>query len=188
MESVEPGQDYEVVIDFIPDNFFNLQSFYNGLEKIGTSNPGGEGDGMYRMHIHVPLDKRYEPIDYTMTLGKITKVAMENLQAQMESNPDKNAQISIAPIEPGQNCCGYCFSWAGHLSHFFQPGSSRHCRRWANHESQHREIISAFKDLPTDKVIILPNNKNIVMAAQTAASTINDKRSLSYPAVAFPRG
>jgi hypothetical protein len=31
-----------------------------------------------------PYSKRYEPIDYTMSLGTITKVAMENLVAQME--------------------------------------------------------------------------------------------------------
>ena len=31
-----------------------------------------------------------------------------------------------------------------------------------------QEILAAFENLPTDKVIILPNNKNIVMAANQA--------------------
>ena len=85
MEAVEPGQDYEVVVDFRPSAPLDLEKFYAGLSEIGTSIQVGEGDGMYRMHIHVPTEKRYEPIDYTMTLGTITKVAMENLLAQMES-------------------------------------------------------------------------------------------------------
>jgi len=83
MEEVEEGQDYEVVVDFLPSTDFDLQKFYGRLEQIGTSIQVGEGEGMYRMHIHVPLDKRYEPIDYIMGIGTITKVAMENLLDQM---------------------------------------------------------------------------------------------------------
>ena len=84
LEEVEEGQDYEVVVDFLPAEDFELQEFYGRLEEMGTSIQVGEGEGMYRMHIHVPLDKRYEPIDYIMGIGTITKVAMENLLAQMD--------------------------------------------------------------------------------------------------------
>ena len=82
MDDVEEGQDWEVVVDFRPQSGFELQAFYNRLEEMGTSIQVGEGEGMYRMHIHTPLEKRYEPIDYIMSLGTITKVAMENLLAQ----------------------------------------------------------------------------------------------------------
>ena len=34
-----------------------------------------------------------------------------------------------------------------------------------------QEILAAFENLPTDKVIILPNNKNIVMAAKQAQTS-----------------
>ena len=84
IEDIEPGQDYEVVVDFRPDQPLNLEQFYAGLSDIGTSIQVGEGDGIYRMHIHVATDKRYHPIDYIMRLGTITKVAIENLMAQME--------------------------------------------------------------------------------------------------------
>ncbi len=57
MEEVEEGQDWEVVVDFRPGNGFDLQSFYRRLEEIGTSIQVGEGEGMYRMHIHTPLEK-----------------------------------------------------------------------------------------------------------------------------------
>jgi fatty acid kinase len=32
------------------------------------------------------------------------------------------------------------------------------------------EILRSFENLPTDKIIILPNNKNIILAAQSAAT------------------
>ena len=84
MQEVEEGQDYEVVVDFFPNSSSSCDKFYSQLEEMGTSIQVGEGEGMYRMHIHVPLDKRYEPVDYIMGIGTITKVAMENLVAQMD--------------------------------------------------------------------------------------------------------
>ena len=103
MESVEEGQDYEIVIDFTPSSPLDLDNFYGELSKMGTSIQVGEGDGIYRMHIHVPTENRYSPIDYTMTLGTITKIAIENLQAQMNVIGHKESpKYNLTKVEPGQ--------------------------------------------------------------------------------------
>jgi DAK2 domain fusion protein YloV len=62
LDAIEPGQDYEVVVDFRPHGPIDLIRFYGDLEQMGTSIQVGEGEGMYRMHIHVPAEKLYEPI------------------------------------------------------------------------------------------------------------------------------
>src|SRR5512136_475623 len=49
IEDIEPGQDFEVVVDFTPTRELNLKDFYAELEKMGTSIQVGEGEGMYRM-------------------------------------------------------------------------------------------------------------------------------------------
>jgi hypothetical protein len=49
------------------------------------------------------------------------------------------------------------------------------------------EIVDAFKDLPTDKIIILPNNKNIHLAAQSASS-MTDKKVRVVPTRSIPEG
>lgn len=56
------------------------------------------------MHIHVPTEKRYAPIDYIMRLGTITKVAMENLLNQMSNLSKSSARDrpQFAKVEPGQ--------------------------------------------------------------------------------------
>src|SRR4030065_483899 len=102
LETIEPGQDYEVVVDFRPKIPLNLEKFYDDLQKMGTSIQVREGDGMDRMHIQVPTEKRYEPIDYTMSLGTITKVSMENLIEQMEAIERKarGGRLNLTPIEP----------------------------------------------------------------------------------------
>ena len=102
-DEVEEGQDVEVVVDFQPNKELNLELFYQELSKMGTSIQVGEGDGMYRMHIHVPTDNLYLPIDYTRTLGVVTKVAIENLIAQME-DVEKNSEenLTLSEVNAGQ--------------------------------------------------------------------------------------
>ncbi len=129
MQEVEEGQDFEVVVDFYPENELNLQSFYGTLEEMGTSIQVGEGDGMYRMHIHVPLENRYRPIDYIMGLGTITKVAMENLLAQMDDidQKSKGDKLELANIDPGTDRRSDRFARTGAESHLRQPGCGGDC-------------------------------------------------------------
>ena len=191
MASVEPGQDFEVVIDFIPDNSFNLQDFYNGLEKIGTSIQVGEGEGMYRMHIHVPTDKRYEPIDFTLSQGQVTKVFMENLLAQVENLSKTQGTIMPAQIQPGQIAVVTVSPGKGISQIFASLGVAAIVEGGQTMNPSTEEIISAFKDLPTDKIIILPNNKNIIMAAQSAASAASastGKSVIVVPSRSIPQG
>jgi uncharacterized protein len=169
METVEEGQDYEVVVDFMPASDFDLHRFYGRLEEMGTSIQVGEGEGMYRMHIHVPLDKRYEPIDYIMGIGTITKVAMENLLAQMDDiQKSKASRIEFAAVEPGQIAVVTVSPGAGLSRIFASLGVAAVVEGGQTMNPSTQDILNSFERLPTDKIIILPNNKNIVMAANQA--------------------
>jgi len=185
---IEPGQDFEVVVDFRPHEPLNLQSFYYELEKIGTSIQVGEGDGMYRMHIHVPTDSRYEPIDYTMTLGTITKVHIENLLAQMEEiEQSKKPKWNLTPVEPGQIAVVTVAPGPGIARVFASLGVAAIIEGGQTMNPSTQEIINAFENLPTDKVIILPNNKNIFMAAE-AAKDVTVKNVAVIPCRTVPQG
>jgi DAK2 domain fusion protein YloV len=185
---IEPGQDFEVVVDFRPNGLLDLQSFYYELEKMGTSIQVGEGDGMYRMHIHVPTESRYEPIDYTMTLGTITKVHIENLLAQMEEiEQAKKAKWNLAPVEPGQIAVVAVAPGNGIARVFASLGVAAIVEGGQTMNPSTQEIINAFENLPTDKVIILPNNKNIIMAAE-AAKDVTVKKVAVIPCRTVPQG
>ncbi|MEI8132711.1 MAG: DAK2 domain-containing protein [Leptolinea sp.] len=188
MEAIEPGQDYEVVIDFRPNEPLNLENFYEGLGEIGTSIQVGEGDGMYRMHIHVPTEKKYEPIEYTLKLGTITKVAMENLVAQMENQQEASDQkINLAPIEPGHIAVVAVSPGKGISRIFASLGVAAIVEGGQTMNPSTEEILHAFENLQTDKIIILPNNKNIILAAETAAS-VTVKKVVVIPSSTVPQG
>ncbi len=189
LETIEPGQDFEVVVDFRPDAPLNLEIFYGQLEKIGTSIQVGEGDGIYRMHIHVPTDKRYEPIDYTMSLGTITKVAIENLIDQMNTLEEKarNKQLKLPPVEPGQIAVVAVSPGAGLSSVFASLGVAGIVEGGQTMNPSTQDILDAFEDLPTDQVVILPNNKNIILAAKATAE-LTVKKVAVVPSRTIPEG
>jgi DAK2 domain fusion protein YloV len=188
MEEVEEGQDYEVVVDFMPPKDFDLHQFYGRLEEMGTSIQVGEGEGIYRMHIHVPLDKRYEPIDYIMGLGTITKVAMENLLAQMDDiQKSSTGKITFAAVEPGQIAVVVVSPGAGLSRIFASLGAAAVVEGGQTMNPSTQDILKSFEDLPTDRVIILPNNKNIVMAANQARE-VTVKQVAVVPSRTIPQG
>lgn len=144
---------------------------------------------MYRMHIHVPTENLYTPIDYTRTLGVITKVAIENLVDQMENRDQKcdDSHPTLAPIEPGQIAVIAVSPGAGISRVFASLGVAGIVSGGQTMNPSTLEIIHAFENLPTDKVIILPNNKNIILTAQ-AASDLTVKKVAVIPSRSVPQG
>lgn len=188
MNSIEPGQDFEVIVDFKPAETLNLPDFYNELEQMGTSIQVGEGDGMYRLHIHVPTEKLYTPIDYTRSLGTVTKVAIENLIAQMENEDEPcGGGLSLTPVQPGQNAVVVVSPGAGIARVFASLGAAAIVEGGQTMNPSIEEVIRAFENLPSDHIIILPNNKNIILTAQAAAE-LTVKHVSVIPSRTVPQG
>ncbi len=187
MEEIEPGQDFEVVVDFRPHQPLDLDRFYEHLSQMGTSIQVGEGDGIYRMHIHVPTEKRYEPIEYTMSLGTITKVAIENLMAQMEEKKNFQPSLEFPPCEPGKIAVVAVSPGLGLSKIFASLGVNAIVEGGQTMNPSTEEILKSFENLPTDQIIVLPNNKNIILAAQNAAS-LSVKKVKVIPTKTIPQG
>jgi DAK2 domain fusion protein YloV len=189
LEMIEPGQDYEVVVDFKPDLPLDLVKFYQDLEVMGTSIQLGEGDGIYRLHIHVPTEKLYHPIDYTKDLGTISKVAIENLIEQMNglNASGKGAKLSLAPVEPGQIAVVAVSPGTGISRVFASLGVAAIVEGGQTMNPSTQEILAAFENLPTDNIIILPNNKNIILTANAVAE-ITVKKVAVIPSRSIPQG
>jgi DAK2 domain fusion protein YloV len=186
LDEVEEGQDYEVVVDFVPNGELDLGSFYGRLEEMGTSIQVGEGEGMYRMHIHVPTENRYVPIDYIMGIGTVTKVAIENLLAQMD-DIQKSAQIKFTPVEPGHIAVVVVSPGQGLSKIFASLGVAAVVSGGQSMNPSTQDILNSFENLPTDKVIILPNNKNIILAANQAKE-VTVKHVAVVPTRTVPQG
>jgi DAK2 domain fusion protein YloV len=187
--SIEPGQDYEVIVDFHPIEQLDLARFYYELEQMGTSIQLGEGDGLYRLHIHVPTENLYRPIDFTRSVGSVSKIAIENLMEQMGINSQNHEEVKpvLSPIEAGQNAVVAVTPGVGIARVFASLGVAAIVNGGQTMNPSTQEITNAFENLPTDKIIILPNNKNIIMAAK-AAGDLSVKKVAVVPSCSVPQG
>jgi DAK2 domain fusion protein YloV len=186
LETVEDGQDYEVVLDFKPKADFNLQEYYKGLEPIGTSIQVGEGDGIYRMHIHTELARRFEPIAYTEGLGVVKKVMMENLRDQLNGNKVPK-EIKLTLVEKGQTGVVAVSPGEGLSRIFASLGANALIKGGQTMNPSVKDILAAIESLPTDSVIVLPNNKNVILAAENAAKATTKKVAV-VPSRNAPQG
>lgn len=184
-EEIEEGQDFEIVVDFKPQGELNLDRFYEDLSRIGTSIQVGEGDELYRMHIHVPTEKKYEPIELISKYGNVQKVYIENLLEQMSqkekeedfSNEVANGQIAVIAVSPSKG-----------ISRIFKSlGVARIVGGGQTMNPSINDIYQVCSELPTDKIIILPNNKNIILAAESAQK-LSKKQVEVIPTKNIPQG
>ena len=184
-ENIEPGQDYEIVIDFSPTKPLDLEKFYRDLTDIGTSIQLGEGEDIYRMHIHVSTEKQFLPIEYVKNVGTIKKVYIENLMEQMAKKTGGHTTESA--IQPGQIAVITVSPGNGITEIFKSLGVAAVINGGQTMNPSTEEILDSFKDLPTEKIIILPNNKNVILAAE-AARNASPKNVRVIPSKSIPQG
>jgi DAK2 domain fusion protein YloV len=188
-DTLEPGQDFEWIVDFRPHGLLDLDSFYRDLSKIGTSIQVGEGEGMFRMHIHVAKEKRDAPLAYVEQMGTVIKWTGENLIAQMQEEQSKilAEKLNLTELAPGQVGVVVVSPGLGISRIFASLGAAAIVEGGQSMNPSTDEIVKAFESLPTENIIILPNNKNIILAAQ-AATSVTHKKAILVPSKSVPQG
>ncbi len=186
-EVIEPGQDWEVIVDFRPQGALEYPRLYEQLGAMGTSIQVGEGEKLVRLHIHVPDGRQYEPIEFLSRLGVVTKVAIENLMDQMGSTAGGPIPPEFATPQPGQIAVVAVAPGPGFERVFASLGAAAVVRGGQSMNPSTNDILAAFADLATDKIVILPNNKNVQLAARQAADQ-SSKDVAVVPSVSAPQG
>jgi uncharacterized protein len=191
-EVIEPGQEWEVVVDFRPTLTPDLPTLYGQLETIGTSIQVGEGEGLYRVHVHLLKSKRFEPIVLAEELGTVTNVHMENLLDQMTQNPGRQAPaaepLPLAEVQPGQIGIIAVSPGEGLSRIMASLGAAAIIAGGQTMNPSTQEMVEAIQRLPTDRILILPNNKNIILAAKQAAELTTTKRVSVVGTRTVPQG
>ncbi|MFC1912337.1 DAK2 domain-containing protein [Chloroflexota bacterium] len=135
-----------------------------------------------RVHIHA-LDPS-EVIHYAVSLGTIHSVSIRNMDEQIadmasarKGKPAQPLGVAVISVVAGEGLTKL-FKEFGTVA--IVPGGQT-----MNPSIQ--DILMAIDSVPSDDIIILPNNKNIVLTAQLAKS-ISDKNVNVVPTVNIPQG
>jgi dihydroxyacetone kinase-like predicted kinase len=119
----------------------------------------------------------------------VTKAAIENLIAQMEDLEASSGtpNLTLAPVESDQIAVVVVSPGPGIARVFASLGAAAIVEGGQTMNPSTQEIIHAIENLPTNKIVILPNNKNIIMAARSAAE-LTVKKVAVVPSRSVPQG
>jgi dihydroxyacetone kinase-like predicted kinase len=118
---------------------------------------------------------------------------VENMQMQMEDIIGTAAPAASVPLEPAAELApgqiGVVAVAAGDgLAKIFRSlGAAGIVNGGQSNNPSTEEIYEVIQKIPTDDVIILPNNKNIILAAE-AAGNLSPKNVAVVPSRTVPQG
>lgn len=188
-DSGEIENPYDVQFILMGKNL-NVTEVRQRIDAMGDSTVVVGDETTIKVHIHV--QDPGEPLSYGISLGKITDVVVENMQMQMEeivghsAEPTEEAAPAIL-VEPGQIGVVSVAAGGGLANIFRSLGAAYVVNGGQTNNPSTEEIFQAIQDVPTDKVIILPNNKNIILAAE-AARDLSPKQVVVIPTRTAPQG
>lgn len=186
-ESGHLENPYDVQFILMGKNL-NVTEVRARIDAMGDSTVVVGDETTIKVHIHVKDPG--EPISYGISLGHITDVVVENMQMQMEEIVHGGGQAVEVPsptIEPGQIGVVAVAAGSGLAKIFRSLGAAFVVNGGQTNNPSTEEIFQAIQEVPTDKIIILPNNKNIILAAE-AARDLSPKEVAVAPTLTAPQG
>jgi DAK2 domain fusion protein YloV len=169
----------------------DVQTIRQHIDDMGDSTVVVGDETTIKVHVHVKDPG--VPISYGISLGPITDVVIENLQMQMEHII--GTAVPPAVVEPGSEIelaagqIGVVAVAAGDgLAQIFRSlGAAGIVNGGQSNNPSTEEIYEVVQKVPADEIIILPNNKNIILAAE-AAGELSTKSVAVVPSRTVPQG
>lgn len=181
---------YDVQYILMGENL-DLNEVRNTIDAMGDSTVVVGDENQIKVHVHVKDPGK--PISYGISLGKITDVVVENMQMQMDDIIDQTQQEGVAEaeidfdLEPGKIGVVAVAAGDGLAQIFRSLGVSGIVNGGQSNNPSTEEIYQVVEQIPADNVIILPNNKNIILAAE-AVRDISGKDVAVVPTRTVPQG
>ncbi len=139
-----------------------------------------------KVHVHSP--EPGTPINYGASVGSISRVIVENMQEQYQDFILSKAQKPSAPAEPLSGIGTVVVApGQGLMTVFESLGATVVVAGGQTMNPSTEELLQAVESTPSDDVVILPNNKNIILAARQAKD-LSEKNVEVVPTITVPQG
>ena len=168
------------------DSTFDYDTFRNYLNEIGDSLLVVADDEIIKVHVHT--EQPGKVMNYGQKFGSLIKIKVDNMRLQHESlldtpsapvaeEPKEKVPYGIISIAAGKGVQDL-FSSMG-VNHVISGGQTMN--------PSTEDIMLAIQSVNAENVIILPNNKNIFMAADQATE-VSDVPTIVIPSKTISQG
>lgn len=155
------------------DSKFDYDKFREHLAEIGDSLLVIADDEVVKVHVHT--EHPGDVLSFGQKFGSLVKVKLDNMRLQHETILEKDdqqqeqAEEEIPEVDTGDYGIISISSGAGLAKMFKSLGVTEILDGGQTMNPSTEDIVAAIKKTHKEKVLVLPNNKNIFMAAQQAA-------------------
>ena len=182
-----------------------LEEYRAWLETIGDSLVIGEGDEEFKVHVHT--DDPGLALTKAQEYGTLELAKIENMRTQRDelaagkqaqSTDDLEAveaeleamEAGETPSAPPEKKYGFVAvaAGAGLAKVFFDLGADGVISGGQTMNPSTEDILKQIRKTPAEIVYVLPNNKNIIMAAQQCVDLVEDKKVIVLQAKTVPQG
>ncbi len=176
------------------------QKFKNYLTSIGDSLVLVSDDELVKVHVHT--NDPGLAIQKGLSYGSLTKMKIDNMReehhekvikdaqkiaaAQLEEEQKKKAATPAVPEKP----YGFVAVSVGDgLTDIFKGlGVDQIIAGGQTMNPSTEDFLDAIAQVPAENIFLLPNNKNIILAAEQAAKLTKDKKIFVVPTKTVPQG
>lgn len=196
-ESITFGYCTEFFINVHQPDEKTVQQLKSYLGTIGDSIVCVSDDEIIKIHVHT--DHPGLALEKALTIGSLSGLKIDNMREQHTNKIDFTAaektapvieEAKEAPVEKPKKEIGFVSISAGKgLSDIFKNlGVDEVIEGGQTMNPSTEDILNAVDLVHADHVFILPNNKNIILAAEQAAKLSEEKKIHVIPTKSVPQG
>ena len=176
------GRDAEVALE--PNE---LRLF---LETIGDCVVVVDDEEIIKVHVHT--EQPGDALKKGLEFGSLLTVKVENMREQHEqakADSKKKAPKKLKVAEPVEEYGFVAVAAGDGISELFsQLGCSHVVSGGQSMNPSTDDIYDAVMATPAKTVFVLPNNKNIIMAAEQTQAIVEDRKVVIVPTRTIPQG
>ncbi|MGN4126242.1 DAK2 domain-containing protein [Lysinibacillus sphaericus] len=185
---IEFGYCTEIMVRFEEDKEpFSEEQFRNELNPLGDSLLVISDEEIAKVHIH--SEQPGAVLAMGQKYGSLIKIKVDNMREQHSAivGEDHKAPIPTKKVEKHPYAIVTIAMGEGVAELLRSIGASYVIEGGQTMNPSTEDIVKAVQEIGAEKVLILPNNKNIVMAAEQAVELL-DIEAAVVPTKTIPQG
>lgn len=159
------------------------------LESIGDSIVVVADEEVIKVHVHT--NDPGLAIQKALTYGALSNMKIDNMRLEHQEKLFKEAEKAkdTEPVMPKKETGFIAVSAGEGLNQiFYELGADYVIAGGQTMNPSTEDMLNAIKKVNADTIFILPNNKNIIMAANQARELTKDKKIIVIPTKTVPQG
>ena len=169
------------------------------LEGIGDCVVVAEDDDIIKVHVHT--ENPGKALEEALTFGQLLTVKIENMKEQhrkaaeeyekekAKNEAEEKKRESLKPVSPVDEVGFVTVASGEGLETVFKDLGCQHIVSGGQSMNPSTDdIYQAVMATPAKTVFVLPNNKNIILAAQQVVPLVTDREVIIIPTKTIPQG